>query len=85
MFEEKKPEKRQLRCPRCKEFYSFFVGLPKKACPDCLQKRESQIEHLRTLIRGNPGITAMELQLQTGVPFDFIHKMLEDGGVELKK
>ncbi|MCL1878856.1 MAG: hypothetical protein FWF80_08350 [Defluviitaleaceae bacterium] len=78
---EKTSDTRQIRCPKCKEFYEFFIG-PPRACPDCMAKREAQIEHVRKLIRGNRGITVMELQRQTGVPTSFIMKMLEDGEVE---
>ncbi|MCL1845492.1 MAG: hypothetical protein FWF77_06280 [Defluviitaleaceae bacterium] len=80
---DKASDARQVRCPKCKDFYEFFVGLPPKACPECLQKREAQIQHVRELIRENKGINAMELNKHTGVPVGFIMKMLQEGDIEL--
>ena len=77
------PSERKIRCPRCKEFYNFNDGLPPNACPDCVVKREAQIQNLRDLIRENKGINAMELQRQTGIPINFIMKILNEGDIEV--
>lgn len=82
MPEEKQQESRKIRCPRCKEFYTFSEGIPPKDCPECSKKRLAQIEHVRKLIRENRGISAMELNRQTGVPVSFIMKMVNDGDIE---
>jgi hypothetical protein len=73
-----------LRCPRCKEFYSFDEGFPPSACPDCLAKREAQTQRLRDLIRTNKGINAMELARRTNIPITFIMKILQEGEIEVR-
>jgi len=84
-FYDKSPEERRVRCPRCKELYTFQDGLPPNACPDCTAKREAQIQHVRELIRSSPGINAMEVSRVTGVPINYIMKILADGDIEVRK
>ncbi|MCL1882390.1 MAG: glycoside hydrolase family 78 protein, partial [Defluviitaleaceae bacterium] len=77
-------EVRTIRCPSCKEFYSFIEGFPPCACPECMEIREEQRKHLREIIRENKGINAMELQKLTEIPISFILQVLEDGDITLE-
>ncbi|MCL1844202.1 MAG: hypothetical protein FWF79_10360 [Defluviitaleaceae bacterium] len=72
---------RKVRCPECKEFYTFPEGLPPEFCPACTEKNEEQANILRELIRCNKGINAMELQKMTGIHINFITKMMDDGEI----
>ncbi|MCL2387535.1 MAG: hypothetical protein FWC89_08320 [Defluviitaleaceae bacterium] len=71
---------RTIRCPRCKELY-HVVYPPRQYCPPCEEKREEQIQNVRDMIRENKGINAIELERLTGVPINFIMKIMREGEI----
>jgi hypothetical protein len=85
MFEEQGLKTKTLRCPKCKDFYTFEEGFPPSACPECMTKREAQTRRLRELISKNKGINAMELARRTNIPINFIMKTLNEGEIAIKK
>lgn len=83
-FEEKKQqqEPHKLRCPRCREFYEHFIGMPKECCPKCTEEREKQISELRDLLWQKRGLNAMKLHSMTGLPIEVITNVINEGDLE---
>ncbi|MCL2203892.1 MAG: hypothetical protein FWB88_08135 [Defluviitaleaceae bacterium] len=67
-----------VRCNKCKNMFSFD-GLPPEACAECLAKREAMLNHVREVVKANPGISPQEVSRQTGVPVPVIIKYIATG------
>ena len=76
---------RTIRCPRCKEMYTYDHGLPPECCPECREIEVEQIRELREMVLQNRGISAIELQTKSGVPTEFISKLVDDGILNIKE
>jgi hypothetical protein len=85
LFEQPANENRTVRCPRCKEFYSFTDGLPPAYCPKCTEKKEAQTQQIRDLIREHKGINAIQLERMTGIPISFIMNVMKEGEIGIRK
>ena len=76
---------RTIRCPRCKEMYTYEVGLPPECCPKCKEIEIEQGKELRELVLQNRGITAIELQQKAGVSVEAISKLMDSGILNVKE
>jgi len=75
---------RTIRCSKCKVLYHVTYP-PRSCCPACEKKREEQIQNVRNMIRANRGINAMELERLTGVPINFIMKIMREGEIGIMR
>ena len=72
---------RTIRCRRCRQMFSY-EGLPPESCPLCAMAKEERFRRVRALVKENPGITAAEVHMQTGVPLTDIFQYVEDGDLD---
>jgi hypothetical protein len=57
--------------------------MPPLYCPACATEKEEQYQLIRTLIREHPGINAVQVHEQTGVPMSVIMQHIENGDFAL--
>jgi glutaredoxin len=60
-----------------------FDGLPPESCPECKRAKDAQFQEVRTMVKENPGITALELHERTAVPLPSIIRYIESGVLEI--
>ena len=73
---------RKMRCRRCQEEFDYNGS---RLCPQCIEKKDSQLEIVRDMVFRSPGINAMEVSLRTGIPVEVITKYIDEGYLELKR
>ena len=73
---------RKVRCPRCKNFYTYETGLPPACCPKCALEKENQTRQVRDLLWENRGLNAMQLHEKTGLPIERITGYINNGDME---
>lgn len=67
-----------IRCSKCKHLFQTTGKLP-EVCPDCMAKRKAMLDHVRELVKANPGISPQAVSQQTGVPVLNVIKYITEG------
>jgi hypothetical protein len=60
-----------------------YEGLPPESCDPCKERKASQFQRVREIVKDSPGITALEVHQQTDVPLSAIVKYIEAGMLEV--
>ncbi|MCL2187639.1 MAG: hypothetical protein FWC16_05600 [Defluviitaleaceae bacterium] len=60
-----------LRCNKCKQMYDAN-GIPTGACDECTAKKNAMLDHVRQLVKAQPGISPQAVSAQTGVPVNVV-------------